>query len=67
MFLRKKKIKRNKRSGKAVKKELQIPVVLAANDPELRKLRPLGKICELVRFRKVRIPLIISLLLFTFI
>jgi replication factor C large subunit len=53
---------RNKRRGKAEKKEQQIPVVLAANDPELRKLRPLGKICDLIRFRKVRIPQIISLL-----
>ncbi|UCE29609.1 MAG: replication factor C large subunit [Candidatus Bathyarchaeota archaeon] len=40
----------------------QIPVVLAANDPDLRKLRPLRKVCHLIRFRKVRIPLIVVLL-----
>ena len=42
--------------------ESQVPVVLAANDPDLEKLRPLKKVCELIRFRQVRIPLIIAML-----
>ena len=40
--------------------ESQVPVILAANDPDLQKLRPLKKVCELVRFHRVRLPLIIS-------
>lgn len=40
----------------------KIPVILAANDPELQKLRPLKKVCELIRFQQVRIPLIIVML-----
>ncbi|MCW4000439.1 MAG: replication factor C large subunit [Candidatus Bathyarchaeota archaeon] len=39
-----------------------IPVVMAANDPDIDKLRPLKKECLLVRFQQVRIPLIIALL-----
>ncbi len=39
-----------------------VPVVMAANDPDLSKLRPLKKVCLLVRFQQVRIPLIIVLL-----
>jgi len=50
-----------KRKGKEIQ-ESQIPVVLAVNDPDLRKLRPLRKVCELIRFRKVRIPLIVTVL-----
>ena len=42
--------------------ESQVPVVMAANDPDLQKLRPLKKVCELIRFRQVRIPLIIAML-----
>jgi len=42
--------------------ESQIPVVLAANSKELRKLRPLTKNCVAIRFRKIRIPIIIGLL-----
>ena len=42
--------------------ESQIPVVLAANSIELRKLRPLTKNCVTIRFRKIRIPIIIGLL-----
>jgi replication factor C large subunit len=42
--------------------ESKIPVILAANDPELPKLRPLKKVCELIRFQQVRIPLIIVML-----
>lgn len=42
--------------------ESKIPVILAANDPELQKLRPLKKVCELIRFQQVRIPLIIVML-----
>lgn len=40
----------------------RIPVIMAANDPDLDKLRPLKKVSALIRFHLVRIPLIISLL-----
>jgi replication factor C large subunit len=46
---------------KIVEKSL-VPVIMAANDPEINKLRPLKKVCLLVRFQQVRIPLIIALL-----
>jgi replication factor C large subunit len=46
---------------KIVEKSL-VPVVMAANDPDIDKLRPLKKVCLLVRFQQVRIPLIIALL-----
>ena len=39
-----------------------VPVIMAANDPDISKLRPLKKVCLLVRFQQVRIPLIIALL-----
>ena len=42
--------------------ESQIPVIMAANDPELDKLRPLKKVSALIRFHQVRIPLIIAML-----
>jgi replication factor C large subunit len=42
--------------------ESLVPVVMAANDPDVDKLRPLKKMCLLVRFQQVRIPLIIALL-----
>ncbi len=42
--------------------ESQIPVIMAANDPDLDKLRPLKKVSALVRFHQVRIPLIITML-----
>jgi replication factor C large subunit len=35
---------------------------MAANDPDLDKLRPLKKVSALVRFHQVRIPLIIAML-----
>jgi replication factor C large subunit len=35
---------------------------MAANDPDLEKLRPLKKVSALIRFQKVRIPLIIAML-----
>jgi len=38
------------------------PVIMAANDPDIEKLRPLKKVCAIVRFQQVRIPLIIALL-----
>ena len=38
------------------------PVIMAANDPDIEKLRPLKKVCTLARFQQVRIPLIIALL-----
>jgi replication factor C large subunit len=42
--------------------ESRIPVIMAANDPDLGKLRPLKKVSALIRFYQVRIPLIIILL-----
>ncbi|HEX9861999.1 MAG TPA: replication factor C large subunit [Candidatus Bathyarchaeia archaeon] len=42
--------------------ESRVPVIMAANDPELAKLRPLKKISTLIRFQQVRIPLIIAML-----
>jgi replication factor C large subunit len=38
------------------------PVIMAANDPDLEKLRPLKKVCQLIRFQQVRVPLIITAL-----
>lgn len=43
-------------------KESLIPVVMAANDTDQKKLRPLKKVCQLIRFHQVRIPLIITTL-----
>jgi replication factor C large subunit len=40
----------------------RVPVIMAANDPDIDKLRPLKKVCLLVRFQQIRIPLIIALL-----
>jgi replication factor C large subunit len=40
----------------------RVPVIMAANDPEINKLRPLKKVCLLIRFQQIRIPLIIALL-----
>jgi replication factor C large subunit len=37
----------------------RVPVIMAANDPNIEKLRPLKKVCALIRFQQVRIPLII--------
>jgi replication factor C large subunit len=42
--------------------ESRVPVIMAANDPDIDKLRPLKKVCLLVRFQQVRIPLIIAML-----
>ena len=42
--------------------ESQVPVIMAANDPDIDKLRPLKKVCLLIRFQQIRIPLIIALL-----
>jgi replication factor C large subunit len=42
--------------------ESQVPVIMAANDPDVDKLRPLKKVCLLVRFHQIRLPLIIALL-----
>jgi replication factor C large subunit len=39
-----------------------VPVIMAANDPNIDKLRPLKKECLLIRFHQIRIPLIIALL-----
>ncbi|MCL2358560.1 replication factor C large subunit [Candidatus Bathycorpusculum sp.] len=39
-----------------------VPIIMAANDPDIEKLRPLKKECLLIRFQQVRIPLIIALL-----
>jgi replication factor C large subunit len=43
-------------------KESLIPVVMAANDTDQKKLRPLKKVCQLIRFHQLRIPLIITTL-----
>ena len=43
-------------------KDSLVPVVMAANDTDLKKLRPLKKVCLLIRFHPVRIPLIITTL-----
>ena len=43
-------------------KESLIPVVMAANDTDNKKLRPLKKVCKMIRFHQVRIPLIITTL-----
>ena len=40
----------------------RVPVIMAANDPDLEKLRPLKKVCALIRFQQIRIPLIIATL-----
>ena len=40
----------------------RVPVIMAANDPDIEKLRPLKKVCALIRFQQVRIPLIIATL-----
>jgi len=40
----------------------RVPVIMAANDPDLQKIRPLKKVCVLIRFHQVRIPLIIEML-----
>jgi len=42
--------------------EARTPVIMAANDPDIEKLRPLKKVCLLVRFHQIRIPLVIALL-----
>lgn len=43
-------------------KESLIPVVMAANDTDNKKLRPLKKVCKMIRFHQIRIPLIITTL-----
>ena len=40
----------------------RVPVIMAANDLDLQKIRPLKKVCVLIRFHQVRIPLIIEML-----
>ncbi len=42
--------------------EALTPVIMAANDPDVEKLRPLKKVCQLIRFQQIRIPLVIALL-----
>jgi replication factor C large subunit len=42
--------------------EARTPVIMAANDPSVEKLRPLKKVCLLIRFQQIRIPLVIALL-----
>jgi replication factor C large subunit len=42
--------------------ESRVPVIMAANNPDLQKLRPLKKVSTLIRFHQARIPLIITLL-----
>ena len=40
----------------------RVPVIMAANDPNIDKLRPLKKVCLQIRFHQIRIPLLIALL-----
>ena len=40
--------------------ESRVPVIMAANDPDIDKLRPLKKVCLLIRFHQIRLPLIIA-------
>ncbi|HMK95402.1 MAG TPA: replication factor C large subunit [Candidatus Limnocylindrales bacterium] len=40
----------------------QVPVIMAANDPDIDRLRPLKKVSVLIRFQPIRIPLLITLL-----
>lgn len=40
----------------------RIPVIMAANNPDLKKLRPLKKVSTLIRFQQIRTPLIILML-----
>lgn len=42
--------------------ESRVPVVMAANDPDVDKMRPLKKVCLLVRFQQIEIPKITALL-----
>jgi replication factor C large subunit len=42
--------------------DARTPVIMAANDPDVEKLRPLKKVCLLIRFQQIRIPLVITLL-----
>ena len=42
--------------------ESLVPVMMAANDPDLRKIKPLKKVCKVIRFQQIRLPLIITLL-----
>jgi replication factor C large subunit len=43
-------------------KDSLVPVVMAANNTDLQKLKPLKKVCLLIRFQPIRIPLIITML-----
>jgi replication factor C large subunit len=40
----------------------RVPVIMAANDPDVEKMRPLKKVCTMIRFQQVRLPLIITML-----
>ncbi len=42
--------------------ESRIPVIMAANNTDVEKIRPLKKVSTLIRFRQIRLPLIITLL-----
>jgi replication factor C large subunit len=42
--------------------ESRVPVIMAANDTDLEKIRPLKKVSTLIRFQQVRLPLIITML-----
>ena len=57
--------RKESKKKKGARKEIQgpqIPVVLAANDPDHRKLRPLRKVCQFIEFRAVDANLIAALL-----
>ena len=36
--------------------------MMAANDPDLQKIKPLKKVCKVIRFQQIRLPLIITML-----
>ena len=42
--------------------ESRIPIIMAANNPDLERLRPLKKVSTLIRFQQIRTPLIILML-----
>ena len=42
--------------------ESLVPVMMAANDPDLQKIKPLKKVCKVIRFQQIRLPIIITLL-----
>ena len=44
-------------------RESKIPIVMTANITDIQRLRPILKLCFLIKFRRIRPPLIIALLI----